>query len=36
MIAAVCRHHGADLATRNVTDFVGLGLHLVNPRGGPS
>lgn len=30
-IAAVCRRHGATLATRNVTDFDGLDLELVNP-----
>lgn len=30
-IAAVCRHHGAGLATRNIRDFEGLGLTLVDP-----
>jgi toxin FitB len=30
-IAAVCLVHGATLATRNVRDFDGLGLKLVNP-----
>jgi toxin FitB len=38
MIAAVCLSRGARLATRNVTDFAGLGLDLVNPwehRGAP-
>lgn len=30
-IAAVCRVHGATLATRNVKDFNGLGIDLVNP-----
>jgi toxin FitB len=30
-IAAICRVHGATLATRNVRDFDGLGLKLVNP-----
>ncbi len=30
-IAAICRVHGATLATRNVKDFDGLGLSLVNP-----
>ena len=31
MIAAICRANGASLATRNVKDFEGLGLTLVNP-----
>lgn len=31
MIGAICRHAGAQLATRNVTDFQGLGLQLINP-----
>ncbi len=31
MIAAICLAHGATLATRNVRDFEGLGLKLVNP-----
>lgn len=31
MIAAVCRHNAADLATRNTKDFEGLGLALINP-----
>ncbi len=31
MIAATCLAHGATLATRDVTDFVGLGLELVDP-----
>lgn len=30
-IAATCRTHRAALATRNVDDFEGLGLELVNP-----
>ena len=30
-IAAICRAHGAALATRNTRDFVGLGLDLCNP-----
>ncbi len=30
-IAAICLVHGATLATRNVRDFDGLGLKLVNP-----
>jgi toxin FitB len=31
MIAAICLAHGATLATRNVRDFDGLDLKLVNP-----
>ena len=31
MIAAICLANGADLATRNVRDFEGLGLGLINP-----
>ncbi len=31
MIAAICIVHGAKLATRNVRDFDGLDLGLVNP-----
>ena len=31
MIAAICLVHGATLATRNVSDFDGLDLKLVNP-----
>ncbi len=31
MIAAICLVHGATLATRNVRDFEGLDLSLVNP-----
>jgi predicted nucleic acid-binding protein len=30
-IAAICRLHGAVLATRNTTDFLGLGLDLADP-----
>lgn len=30
-IAAICLFHGATLATRNVRDFEGLDLRLVNP-----
>ncbi len=30
-IAAICAQHRAVLATRNVADFDGLGLRLVNP-----
>lgn len=31
MIAAICRSRGVPLATRNVKDFVGTGIELVNP-----
>lgn len=31
MIAAICLTHGAMLATRNMRDFEGIGLKLVNP-----
>lgn len=31
MIAAICRHAGATLATRNIKDFAGLGVDLVDP-----
>ena len=31
MIAAICLGHGAALATRNVRDFDGLDLRLINP-----
>ena len=34
-IAAICLSHGATLATRNVRDFEGLDLLLVNPFEGP-
>lgn len=30
-IAAICREHGAVLATRNVRDFEGAGITVVNP-----
>ncbi len=30
-IAAICRSRNAVLATRNTSDFTGLGLELVNP-----
>jgi predicted nucleic acid-binding protein len=30
-IAAIARHHGARLATRNLTDFEGCGIVAVNP-----
>jgi hypothetical protein len=35
MIAAICLSHGASLATRNVRDFEGLDLALINPFEGP-
>jgi predicted nucleic acid-binding protein len=31
MIAAICISRGATLATRNTTDFEGLGLELIDP-----
>lgn len=31
MIAAICREHGATLATRNSRDFECLGINLINP-----
>ncbi|OZG65660.1 pilus assembly protein [Bifidobacterium hapali] len=31
MIAAIARSHGATLATRNIKDFEGTGVELVNP-----
>ncbi|WP_019807443.1 type II toxin-antitoxin system VapC family toxin [Saccharomonospora halophila] len=30
-IAAICRSHGTPLATRNIKDFSGTGVDLVNP-----
>ena len=30
-IAAICRSHGATVATRNVDDFADVGVDLVNP-----
>nr|WP_315594632.1 type II toxin-antitoxin system VapC family toxin [uncultured Cupriavidus sp.] len=30
-IAAICRHHAAALATRNIKDFEGTGIILANP-----
>lgn len=33
-IAAICRQRGATLATRNVRDFEGMGLDLVDPWAG--
>jgi len=32
-IAAITRSHGASLATRNITDFQGCGIDVVNPWG---
>lgn len=31
MIAGICRAHGAALATRNISDFDGVGLTLIDP-----
>ncbi len=31
IIASICQAHGAALATRNIDDFVGLDLTLINP-----
>lgn len=31
LIAAICRAHGATLATRNVKDFAAIGIELVDP-----
>jgi predicted nucleic acid-binding protein len=31
MIASICLSYSASLATRNVADFDGVGLHLINP-----
>jgi len=31
MIAAICQHQGATLATRNIKGFHGLGIGLINP-----
>ncbi len=33
MIAGICAKHGAALATRNVKDFEGLSIEVVNPWG---
>jgi toxin FitB len=33
-IAAICRAHGARLATRNIPDFAELGLQLIDPWAG--
>ena len=30
-IAAICRQHGAGIATRNTSDFVQTGIAVVNP-----
>jgi predicted nucleic acid-binding protein len=30
-IAAICRHHGAQLATRNTKDFADTGVTVVDP-----
>ena len=31
MIAAIAMTHGMRLATRDVRDFIGIGLELINP-----
>ncbi|MEU6248164.1 type II toxin-antitoxin system VapC family toxin [Glycomyces sp. NPDC047010] len=31
MIGAICKVHGTAIATRNVKDFEGIGLQIVNP-----
>lgn len=36
LVASVCRAHGAVLVTRDVPDFTGLGLDLINPWDGPA
>jgi predicted nucleic acid-binding protein len=33
-IAAICRSHGAPLATRNLSDFDGTGVEVLNPWSG--
>ena len=33
LIAAVCRSQGAALATRNVSDFEGTGIEIIDPWG---
>jgi len=35
MIASIARVHGADLVTRNTSDFEGCGLTLINPWAAP-
>ncbi|ACU97361.1 type II toxin-antitoxin system VapC family toxin [Saccharomonospora viridis] len=35
-IAAICRYYRARLATRNVGDFVGTGVELINPWEAPA
>ena len=35
-IAAICRHHGATLATHNVRDFDATGLDLCDPWAAPA
>jgi predicted nucleic acid-binding protein len=32
-IAAICRHHGAGLATRNTKDFTDTGIDVIDPWG---
>ncbi|MCL2422926.1 MAG: type II toxin-antitoxin system VapC family toxin [Micrococcales bacterium] len=33
LVAAICATHGHTLATRNVADFLGAGIDLINPWG---
>jgi toxin FitB len=35
-IAAICRHHGATLATRNARDFAATGVDVLDPWGAPA
>ena len=35
LIAAICRAHGAVLATRNVKDFAETGIEIVDPWAAP-
>jgi predicted nucleic acid-binding protein len=34
MIAAICRIHSAAIATRNIKDFEGLGIEVIDPWAG--
>jgi predicted nucleic acid-binding protein len=35
MIAAIARSRGASLVTRNIRDFVDIGIHIIDPWNGP-